>query len=358
MTSTIHVGHGDAAYRVAVGSGILDEVAGSLDGCETAVVVHSPSVADIAADVAAALSARGMRARGVTVPDGESAKDLEVVTALWGELAAHGVTRTDAVVAVGGGAVTDVAGFAGATWLRGVRVVHVPTTLLGMVDASIGGKTAINTPAGKNLVGAFHDPAGVVVDLDLLATLPRADLAAGLAEVVKAGFIADPVILDRIEADPVALLAGEPTALRDVVERAIRVKADVVGGDPTERGRREILNYGHTLAHAIEKTAGFGVWRHGDAVSVGLCFAATVARLVGTLDTSTAARHADLLSSLGLPTRYDGDWAPLRAAMTVDKKSRGARLRFVVLEGLGRPVVLDDPPEQILEAAFAEVTAS
>ena len=355
-TTTVRVGHDDSAYQVHVGSGILGEVAAPLAGCETAVVVHSPSVADIAAHVAGALRTAGLRARAVAVPDGESAKDLEVVAALWGQLAEHGVTRSDALVAVGGGAVTDVAGFAAATWLRGVRVVHVPTTLLGMVDASIGGKTAINTGAGKNLVGAFHDPAGVVVDLDLLATLPRADVAAGLAEVVKAGFIADPVILERIESDPAALLAGEPVALREVVERAIRVKADVVSGDPVERGRREILNYGHTLAHAIERTAGYGVWRHGDAVSVGLCFAAAVARLVGTLDTDTAARHAQVLTSLGLPTRCDGPWESVRAAMSVDKKARGAQLRMVVLEGLGRPVALDDPAEQILEAAFAEVS--
>ncbi len=355
--TTVHVG-GDPAYRVEIGSGVLGQVAGLLDGVGTAVVLHSPSVADIASDVAVALSAAGVRARGVVVPDGEAAKDLEVVTALWAQLAEHGVTRSDAVVAVGGGAVTDVAGFAAATWLRGVRVVHVPTTLLGMVDASIGGKTAINTPVGKNLVGAFHDPAGVVVDLDLLRTLPPADLAAGLAEVVKAGFIADPVILDRIEADPAALLAGEPVALRDVVERAIRVKADVVGGDPTERGRREILNYGHTLAHAIERTEGYGAWRHGDAVSVGLCFAAAVGRLVGTLDVPTASRHREVLASLGLPTRYDGDWATVRAAMAVDKKSRGSHLRVIVLEGLGRPSVIEDPPEQVLEAAYGDVAGS
>jgi len=353
--TTIHVGSGDAAYRVAVGTGILGELAGWVHGAETAAVVHSPSVADVAADVAAALSAAGVRARGLPVPDGEAAKDLDVVTALWAAFAEHRITRSDVVVAVGGGAVTDVAGFAAATWLRGVRVVHVPTTLLGMVDASIGGKTAVNVPAGKNLVGAFHDPAGVVVDLALLATLPRADLLAGLAEVVKAGFVADPVILDRAESDPAALAAGEPVALRDAVERAIRVKADVVSADPGERGRREILNYGHTLAHAIERTAGYGAWRHGDAVSVGMCFAAAVGRLIGTLDPATAARHGELLGALGLPTTYDGEWAPLRAAMSADKKARGSTLRMVVLDGLARPVVIEDPAEQLLEAAFAEV---
>ncbi len=353
-TKTIHVAT-DPPYAVIVGSGLLAEVANTLPPAVTTLLVHSPSVATAARQIMAELEAAGRHTAVATVPDGEDAKDLRVVDALWAEMAQHRVTRSDLVVAVGGGAVTDSVGFAAATWLRGVRVAHVPTTLLGMVDAAIGGKTGINTTAGKNLVGSFHQPAGVIVDLDLLQTLPTPDLAAGLAEVVKAGFIADPVILERIEVDPLAARTGDPLAMSDLVERSIRVKADVVGADATEQGRREILNYGHTLAHAIEKHAGFGVWRHGDAVSVGLCFAAVLARLIGTLDTATAARHREILTSLGLPTSYDGPWAEVREAMRGDKKSRGAALRLVILDGLGRPVVVDDPAEQLLEAAYAEV---
>jgi 3-dehydroquinate synthase len=239
-----------------------------------------------------------------------------------------------------------------ATWLRGVRVVHVPTTLLGMVDAAVGGKTAINSGAGKNLVGAFHHPAGVLCDLTTLDTLPEADFRAGLAEIVKAGFIADPMILDLLDQDPTAR-----RNLRQLVERSIQVKAEVVSDDPNEAGRREILNYGHTLAHAIEKVEHY-TWRHGDAVSVGLCYAAALGRLAGRLDAETAARHGDVLRRVGLPVTYPGgDWDDLHAAMAVDKKSRGRRLRFIVLDGLAKPGVLDAPPDDLLLAAFAEVTA-
>jgi 3-dehydroquinate synthase len=226
-----------------------------------------------------------------------------------------------------------------------------------MVDAAVGGKTGINTSAGKNLVGAFHPPVGVVCDLDLLATLPRADYVSGLAEVVKAGFAADPRILELIEADPAA--AGDPAgpATRELVERSIRWKAEVVGGDLRESGRREHLNYGHTLAHAIERAEGYR-WRHGAAVSVGLVFAAHLGRLAGRLDAPTADRHRAVLEGLGLPVSYDRErWPELRDAMRMDKKSRGATLRFVVLDGLARPGILEGPDPAMLDAAFAEVAA-
>jgi len=341
-------------YDVVVGHGVTGSTAAMLPGADRVAVVSSGSVLGFADRVRAVLQADGREVHPLLVPDGEAAKGIEVADRIWHELGAAGFTRTDSVVGVGGGAVTDLAGFAAATWLRGVRVVHVPTTLLGMVDAAVGGKTAINTSAGKNLVGAFHQPAGVVCDLDALATLPRADFVAGMAEVVKAGFIADPAILDALER---GTGADDGTLLRELVVRAIRVKADVVGDDPKEAGRREILNYGHTLAHAIERDAGFGVWRHGDAVSVGLCFAAELSRLAGRLDDETAARHRIVLTGLGLPTRYDAAaWPRLRDAMRVDKKTRGATLRFVVLEGLAEPAILTDPPEELLEAAYAEVS--
>ena len=248
-----------------------------------------------------------------------------------------GIGRKDAIVSLGGGAATDVAGFAAATWLRGVDIVHVPTTLLGMVDAAVGGKTGINTDAGKNLVGAFHQPAAVLIDLATLETLPRNEIVAGMAEIVKAGFIADPVILDLIEADPRPPLDPTGTVLPELIRRAVAVKAEVVAADEKESQLREILNYGHTLAHAIERRERYQ-WRHGAAVSVGLVFAAELGRLAGRLDDDTAERHRSILTSLGLPVTYDADALPqLLEYMAGDKKTRAGVLRFVVLDGLAKP---------------------
>jgi 3-dehydroquinate synthase len=224
-----------------------------------------------------------------------------------------------------------------------------------MVDAAVGGKTAVNIAAGKNLVGAFHPPAGVLCDLDSLATLPAGDLLAGLAEVVKCGFIADPRILELIEGDPAAAVDPRGAVLRELVERSIRVKAEVVGVDLKESGPREILNYGHTLGHAIEKREKY-TWKHGHAISVGLIFAAELSRLSGRLDEATARRHRDVLELLGLPTAYGKEtWTDLLAAMRVDKKARADTLRFVVLDALAKPGILTGPGEALLEQAYAEV---
>lgn len=348
-------GGGQPAYEVLVGTGLLDALPGLLTGAERVAVVHQPALAGAAAAVGAQLAAAGMAPLPLPVPDGEAAKTLAVAGACWDALGAAGFTRTDAVVGLGGGAATDLAGWVAAAWLRGVRVVQLPTTLLGMVDAAVGGKTGINTAAGKNLVGAFHPPAGVLCDLAALATLPCADYVAGLAEVVKCGFIADPVILDRIEADLPGAVdpAGPLTA--ELVERAVRVKAAVVTRDLRESGERAYLNYGHTLAHAIERVEGYR-WRHGAAVAVGMVFAAALARQTGRLDRATAERHAALLAALGLPTTYAAAaWPQLLAAMRVDKKARGSQLRFVVLDGLARPALLADPDPALLAAAYAAV---
>ena len=348
----------DPPYDVVIGPSAVEAMAPLLEGVGQVAVVASPAVAAYCAPVTELAEACGTAVMRIEVPDGEAAKDLRVVNHVWAALGQAAFSRTDLVVAVGGGAVTDVAGFAAATWLRGVPVAYVPTTLLGMVDAAIGGKTAINTAAGKNLVGAFHQPEIVVADPAVLATLDQADYTAGLAEVVKAGFIADPVILDLVEGAVAGVLAREEALVTELVCRAVRVKADVVGSDPRESGRRLILNYGHTLAHAIERDAGYGVWRHGDAVAVGLCYAAAVARRrrFGALDDPTADRHRTILESLGLPTRYAADaWPRLRSAMRSDKKNRGDRLRFVVLDALAQPSVLDNPNESLLESAYTEV---
>ena len=227
-----------------------------------------------------------------------------------------------------------------------------------MVDASIGGKTGINTDAGKNLVGAFHQPAAVIVDLAMLETLPPNELVAGMAEVVKAGFIADPVILDLIEADPQAAVDPSGSVLPELIRRAIAVKATVVAADEKESALREILNYGHTLAHAIERRERYR-WRHGAAVSVGLVFAAELARLAGRLDTATVQRHRDVLTALGLPVSYDADALPeLLGYMAGDKKTRSGVLRFVVLDGLAKPGRLEGPDPALLAAAYADVARS
>jgi 3-dehydroquinate synthase len=353
ITSRIPVSPpGSLPYDVVVGNDILGELPALLDGSTRVLLLHAAPVAVAAKRAADALRDSRIRVELSQLPDGEAAKDIAVAEAGWAQLGAMHATRDDAVVGFGGGAVTDVAGFIAASWLRGVRVVQVPTTVAGIVDAAIGGKTGINTAAGKNLVGAFHQPAGVLCDLDLLATLPDADFAAGLAEVAKGGFIADPVILELLEADPTGR-----SDFRELAERKIRVKAEVVSADPKEAGRREILNYGHTLAHALERRENY-TWRHGDAVSVGLVFAAELGRRSGRLDDATADWHRALLTRMGLPTTYDlAAWDELHELMRIDKKSRADRLRFVVLDGLAKPGILDDPDPDLLRAAYQALGA-
>lgn len=345
----------DRPYPVIIGTGLLGELGNTLEGRHKVAILHQPVLTQTAEAVRQHLADKGIDAHRIEIPDAEAGKELPVVGYIWEVLGRIGIGRKDAVVSLGGGAATDVAGFAAATWLRGVDIVHVPTTLLGMVDAAVGGKTGINTDAGKNLVGAFHQPAAVLVDLATLETLPRNEIIAGMAEIVKAGFIADPVILDLIEADPEAALDPSGTVLPELIRRAITVKAEVVAADERESQLREILNYGHTLAHAIERRERYK-WRHGAAVSVGLVFAAELGRLAGRLDDKTAERHRSVLSALGLPVNYDGDALPqLMDYMAGDKKNRSGVLRFVVLDGLAKPGRLEGPDPSLLAAAYAEV---
>jgi 3-dehydroquinate synthase len=354
--TSIHVG-GDQPYDVLIGHDLLHRIPDLVGDAATVAVVRANSLAALAAPVVDVLEKASLRVTEIAIPDGEAAKSLTSAQHLWDALAAAGVDRRDAVVAVGGGATTDVAGFVAATWLRGVRVVHVPTTLLGMVDAAVGGKTAINTAAGKNLVGAFHPPAGVVVDLDTLATLPAGEWVNGMAEVIKAGFIADPTILDLIAEDLDG--AGRPDGphARELVQRSIAVKAAVVSADLREAGPRESLNYGHTLGHAIERVENFSM-PHGHAVSIGLVYAAALSRLTRALDDDVVARHRQILDGVGLPTTYDlAAWPALHDAMQHDKKTRAGRLRFVVLDQLAHPSVIEAPEDAVLEEAFAEVAS-
>lgn len=356
---------GTQPYDVLIGRHLLGELPSMLGpDVRRVLVIHPSALATSADTVREDLLAVGYEAYIAEVPDAEEAKTAQVAAFLWQVLGQADFTRSDAIVSVGGGATTDLAGFVAATWLRGIKVVHVPTTLLAMVDAAVGGKTGINTAEGKNLVGAFHPPAGVLCDVAALESLPKFDFVAGLAEIVKTGFIADPRILELVEENVDELKAWGGTEVPastwavvvELIERSVAVKARVVGEDLKEAGLREILNYGHTLGHAVELTERYA-WRHGAAVSVGMVFAAELARLAGRLDDETVDRHRAILGSLGLPLTYRGDrWEQLLSAMRRDKKSRGDMLRFVVLDGLAKPGRLEGPDPALLAAAYAEIS--
>ena len=357
----LHVG-GASPYDVVVGVGVTDRLAAMLGpSVQRIAFLYAGQLGEVAQPVVDRLRA-DFDVLALGLPEGEGAKTAAVANDCWEALGAAGFTRSDAVVTFGGGATTDLGGFVAASWLRGVRVVHVPTTLLAMVDAAVGGKTGINTGAGKNLVGAFHEPAGVLCDLSLLATLPRDELVAGLGEVLKCGFIADPEILRLVETtEPDELTAGS-AVLRELVERAIQVKIDVVVADLKETGGadghpgREALNYGHTLAHAIERAEDYAI-RHGEAVAIGCVFVAELAGRAGRLAPEVVARHHSAFARVGLPTSYHGAaFDELHAAMRVDKKTRGSQLRFVVLADLARPSILAGPSDDDLRAAYDVIT--
>lgn len=352
------VGSASDGYAVSVGHGLLGVVPAVLGrGVAKVLIVHAGPLGARAEQLRAALVEAGYEALIAEVPDAEAGKRVEVAAFCWQIMGQADFTRTDAVVGLGGGAVTDLAGFVAATWLRGIACVQIPTSVLGMVDASVGGKTGINTNEGKNLVGAFSAPRAVLVDLDLATTLPKNEILTGFAEIVKAGFIAVPEILDIVEADVDRVTDPTTPEFRRVVELAIDLKARVVSEDFREQGTREILNYGHTLGHAIEHAERYQ-WRHGAAVAVGMVFAAELARLTGHLDDATVDRHRAILDSLSLPTSYpSGRWLGLLATMRRDKKARAGMLRFIILDAVGKPVVLEGPEDAMLFTAYQEVGA-
>src|SRR5699024_10016135 len=313
---------GETSTSTVFGRGLLGELSALLGGrTHRVLVIHPRALRSTGEVVRDELAEAGFEAVSAEIPDAEEAKHLQVAGFCWQILGQSDFTRTDAIVNVGGGAVTDLGGVVAATWLRGIRYINVPTTVLGMIDAAVGGKTAINTAEGKNLVGAFHSPAAVFIDTDTLTTLPDNELFTGLAEAVKCGFIADPAILDLIESHPREELARHDSpVLREVIERAVRVKAAVVSEDFREAGGREILNYGHTLAHAIERNERYQ-WRHGAAVATGMVFAAELSAMLRSLDAEVVDRHRRVLAKLGLPVGYRGDrWPQLLDTMRKDKK--------------------------------------
>jgi 3-dehydroquinate synthase len=292
-----------------------------------------------------------------TVADGEEAKSSSTLLTLWNWLGAAGFTRSDVMVGIGGGAITDLTGFAAATWLRGIDWIAVPTSLAGMVDASVGGKTGINSEYGKNLIGSFHSPISVIIDVDFLQTLSVRDISAGMAEVIKCGFISDPEIL-KLSASCTALtLLSDRELLIDLIYRAVAVKATVVSNDFKESFAREVLNYGHTLGHAIEIYAKYQL-RHGEAVAIGMVFVAELAVARGLINASAVALHKDLLTRFDLPTTFErGAWSKLAPLLSLDKKARGKTLRFVVLDGIGSTIRLEDVSSAELDAAY-EMIAS
>jgi 3-dehydroquinate synthase len=290
------------------------------------------------------------------IPDGEAGKTSTTLLQLWNWLGAAGFTRNDVVIAIGGGATTDFGGYVAASWLRGIDWIAVPTTVAGMVDAAVGGKTAINSEYGKNLIGAFHSPIAVVIDFSWLQTLSDRDYAAGLAEVVKAGFIEDGVILDLLRGKNLGEIRADQERCREVFTRAIAVKANIVSQDFKEDYAREALNYGHTLGHAIELSSKFEL-RHGECVSIGMAFMAQLQLTLGLITSELAEDHLNILQSLGLPVSYKRSaWPILLANMSLDKKSRGKSLRFVTITGIGKTDRLESPDEQVLFSAYEKVS--
>jgi 3-dehydroquinate synthase len=287
-----------------------------------------------------------------TVPDSEAGKSFATYQKVLDWLGAAGFTRNDLVVAVGGGAVTDLSGFVASSWLRGIEWVAVPTTLAAMVDAAVGGKTGINSEYGKNLIGSFYSPVSVLVDLTWLESLSDRDFAAGLAEVLKSGFIADPEIVELLKTRKLADVRNDRALTLELITRTVAVKAKVVSGDFKESFDREILNYGHTLGHAIESHSNYAL-RHGECVSIGLVFAANLANQTGILSDEIRNLHLEILGNLGLPTSYESrHWSELRANMAIDKKSRSGTLRFVAINEIGKTLRIEAPSESDLLAAY------
>ncbi|MEX0992084.1 MAG: 3-dehydroquinate synthase [Actinomycetota bacterium] len=359
---TVRVEMPVAPYDVVVGEGLAAEAGAYVPRSERAekvFIVSDRTVADLYLPaLSEGLGGLGLASLHLSVPEGEEAKTLSVTDALYRQLAVQEAHRDDLVVALGGGAVGDVAGFVAATYMRGLSVVQVPTTLTAQVDAAIGGKTAVNLPEGKNLVGAFHQPSVVLADVGTLATLPDRDYRSGLAEVAKYALTLDLELLDILETDLDGVLERRAATLEPLVARCAAAKARAVAADERDRGERLLLNYGHTLAHALERLESYGGRSHGEAVAVGMVFAARLAESTGPAADGLAARHIRLLSSLGLETGGPlPAAADVLAAMRLDKKYHGGT-RFVLLDDIGRPRVVEGVPEDAIRSTLEEMGAA
>ncbi len=364
IPAQVHIELADRSYPIVIGSGLLGDASTyqHLPPASTALIVSNTTVAPLyAAQLQAALQARYPKVLLLQLPDGEAHKDWPTLQLIFDALLENGCDRKTTLFALGGGVVGDMTGFAAASYMRGVPFVQVPTTLLAQVDSSVGGKTAINHPLGKNMVGAFYQPQLVVCDLDALKTLPPRELSAGLAEVIKYGPIADLVFMDWMEANLGALLAGEPAALAHAIQRSCEIKAHVVGQDEREQGLRAILNFGHTFGHAIESGLGYGQWLHGEGVGCGMVMAAHLSQRLGQVDAAFVERLTRLVKRAGLPVKGPVLDAVENAGrylelMRIDKKSEAGEIRFVLISGPGSAVVRAAPDclvREVIDACCA-----
>jgi len=358
---TLQVDLGDRGYPIHIGPGLLGkaELYRPHLRASQVMIVSNRTVAPLYLDqVRAALA--GYRVADVTLPDGEVYKTLGVLNHIFDALLEQRFGRDCTLIALGGGVIGDMAGFAAACYQRGVDYIQVPTTLLAQVDSSVGGKTGVNHPAGKNMIGAFHQPRAVIADTATLGTLPDRELAAGFAEVVKYGLIRDPDFFDWLEVHAEALHGRDPAALAEAIERSCRNKAEVVAADEREAGQRALLNLGHTFAHAIETGAGYGNWLHGEAVATGMVMAADLSARLGWIDGADAARIRRVMASFGLPVDPPADlpterWLEL---MAVDKKNQDGRLRLVLLRGIGTAAVTADFSAAALRATIDDARSA
>ena len=342
----------ERSYEVEIGRDYLAAIDEVTENRERVAVIYSETMKDLIPK----FNSHGAEFFYFGIPDGEAGKSVRTLESIWNWLGAAGFTRSDLIIGIGGGAVTDLSGYAAASWLRGMDWIAIPTTVAGMVDAAVGGKTGINSDYGKNLIGAFHSPIKVVVDTAWLKTLSNRDFTAGLAEVVKCGFIKDSQILTKIEGLTLEQIRGSEELTQELIERAVQVKADVVSGDFKESFNREILNYGHTFGHAVEIHSQYSL-RHGECVSIGMAFIAHLSFESGLISEELLERHLSVLRGLELPVQYtQGEWPELFAAMKLDKKSRGNNLRFVVITEIGKTQRLENPDEAALISAYEKVS--
>ncbi|MFH0909445.1 MAG: 3-dehydroquinate synthase [bacterium] len=357
MSKVVNVNLGERSYPIHIGSGILPTIgnlAGKISKHGNGLLVSDATVVSLYGDACCAAFPRLGRA---IVPAGEASKDGRWLFHLYEKAVEQGLDRTSFVVALGGGVVGDLAGFMAATYLRGIPYIQVPTTLLAMVDSAVGGKTGINLPQGKNLVGAFHQPVLVVADVDTLKTLPPRELVSGLAEVVKYGVIRDAELFALLEKNAQNILKGDAALLEEIIARSCQIKADVVGADERESGLRAILNFGHTLGHAIETVTGYGRYMHGEAIAIGMVFAAQVSCAEKGFPKKDCERLVQLLAALGLPVQApECNWQALRTVMGVDKKSTAGKPKFVLADRIGSVAFGCEVSEDVLENTCMEMS--
>ncbi|MBV8259844.1 MAG: 3-dehydroquinate synthase [Paraburkholderia sp.] len=354
---TVNVELGDRAYPIHIGSGLIGQTAlfaPHIAGKSVTIVTNTVVDPLYGDSLRAALAPLGKEVNTVVLPDGEAHKNWETLNDIFDALLTARADRKTTLIALGGGVTGDMTGFAAACYMRGVPFIQVPTTLLSQVDSSVGGKTGINHPLGKNMIGAFYQPQAVIADIGALSTLPERELAAGIAEVIKTGAIADAEFFDWIEANVAQLVAKDDAALAYAIQRSCEIKADVVRQDEREGGLRAILNFGHTFGHAIENGLGYGEWLHGEAVGCGMVMAADLSHRLGYIDAATRERIRNVTAAAGLPTRAPDlgteRWLEL---MEVDKKNEGGQIKFILIKPLGSPLITNAPQDLLLQTLAA-----